>query len=304
MQEYSKAFKVLMKSPVTDDMIRYVTNCTLKVMPNNVANHTSSNDTSKLPSLMTFISRIVRYTNVQAPTLLLTVSYLNKLKKLLPNDATGIPSTIHRLFLACLIISAKFHNDSSPLNIHWSNYSNKLFSLNDINVMERQLLSLLSWDLRLDESVIYMDLKGLLDPIVHDIVMSKHLRSMAYQRTNTYSRPPTPTSNSNNQKPFSFNSKHSDNHHWDDTRSHSRSSSDSTLFDTPDTLNSKNTPIYNKNRDSSISSIDTLIDSDIINNQQLQSNQSQFINFNSVSHSNGISLNNWNLEQVMQVHGF
>ncbi|CCH58578.1 hypothetical protein TBLA_0A07890 [Henningerozyma blattae CBS 6284] len=195
MQEYVQAFNVLMKSPVTDDIIRYVTNCTLKVLPHNNGSQLPSPPSSpvdgkapsipKLPSLMTFITRIVRYTNVQVSTLLMTVCYLNKLKKLLPADAVGIPSTIHRLFLACLILSAKFHNDSSPLNVHWANYTNGLFSVKDVNLMERQLLSLLDWNLQLTEHEIILDLQSLLEPIVRDIVVSKHLRAHSHTRSNS-----------------------------------------------------------------------------------------------------------------------
>lgn len=191
MCEYNKALKVLMKAPVTDDMIKFLTDTTLKVLPTNSnrsyptppgspTNH--KNAKTKLPSLMSFISRLVRHTNVYTSTLLTTVCYLNKLKCILPKDASGLPSTIHRIFLACLILSAKFHNDSSPLNKHWAKYTDGLFSVQDINLMERQLIQLLNWDLRISNDDLILDLRMLLEPIVQDLDRtSKQRRRMQKQ---------------------------------------------------------------------------------------------------------------------------
>lgn len=184
MSGYYKALNILMKSPVTDDMIRFLTNTTLKVLPQS--NYPSppgspNKQGSKLPSLMSFISRLVRHTNVYTSTLLVTVCYLNRLKCILPRDASGLPSTIHRIFLACLILSAKFHNDSSPLNKHWAKYTDGLFSVEDVNLMERQLVQLLNWDLRVTSDDLILDLRYLLEPIVEDIERTSVQRKKLYK---------------------------------------------------------------------------------------------------------------------------
>lgn len=58
--------------------------------------------------------------------------------------------TRHRVFLATLIVAAKYLNDSSPKNKHWTKYG-ALFSQAEVNLMEKQLLYLLDYDLRMEE---------------------------------------------------------------------------------------------------------------------------------------------------------
>ncbi|KAG0088533.1 hypothetical protein BGZ93_005776 [Podila epicladia] len=59
--------------------------------------------------------------------------------------------TCHRVFLATLIVAAKYLNDQSPKNKHWSAHS-QVFSVGEVNLMEKQLLSLLDFDLRITEA--------------------------------------------------------------------------------------------------------------------------------------------------------
>ncbi|KAI5866039.1 cyclin [Durotheca rogersii] len=141
-----------------------------------------TSDDSGLPTLEEFITRLVRSSNVQVPTLMSTLVYLTRLKSRLMPMAKGLRCTTHRIFLAALILSAKYLNDSSPKNKHWATYSHMStetftfgFSRTEVNLMEKQLLFLLEWDLRITEEDLYREFDAFLTPI-RDEVESEYIR--------------------------------------------------------------------------------------------------------------------------------
>ncbi|KAI0112571.1 hypothetical protein GGR51DRAFT_46222 [Nemania sp. FL0031] len=140
-------------------------------------------DDSGLPTLEEFITQLVVSSNVQVPTLMSTLVYLTRLKSRLQPMAKGLRCTTHRIFLAALILSAKYLNDSSPKNKHWANYSHIHcdgysfgFSRTEVNLMEKQLLFLLDWDLRITEEDLYRELDVFLAPIRE--IEEKNIRRM------------------------------------------------------------------------------------------------------------------------------
>lgn len=135
-----------------------------------------------LPTLEEFITQLVVSSNVQVPTLMSTLVYLNRLRSRLQPMAKGLRCTTHRIFLASLILAAKYLNDSSPKNKHWANYSvmpcagfSFGFSRTEVNLMEKQLLFLLDWDLRITEEDLYRELDPFLAPL-RDDVAARHER--------------------------------------------------------------------------------------------------------------------------------
>ncbi|QPG94501.1 hypothetical protein C2857_006234 [Epichloe festucae Fl1] len=139
-----------------------------------------------LPSLEEFITQLVVSSNVQVPTLMSTLVYLTRLKSKLQPMARGLRCTTHRIFLASLILSAKYLNDSSPKNKHWANYTHintDLYSFGfnrtEVNLMEKQLLFLLEWDLRIHEQDLYRELDSFLAPI-RSRVAERHARKMRH----------------------------------------------------------------------------------------------------------------------------
>ena len=181
-----KALNIFLNGPITHDMIHKLVVATLQVIPckdTKSQTYTTTNNTIKqLPSLMTFLTKLIKYTNVYTGTLMATLIYLQKLKTKLPNNAQGLPCTRHRILLSCLILSSKFHNDSSPKNKHWAKYTDGLFNVKDINLMERQLIYLLNWDLRVTNEEMVEVLGSFLDPIRAQIVKLEKVKLWKQQQ--------------------------------------------------------------------------------------------------------------------------
>ncbi|BCR84223.1 cyclin family protein [Aspergillus chevalieri] len=147
-----------------------------------------------LPSVETFIASIVTRSQVQVPTLMASLVFLERLRARLPPVAKGMRCTVHRIFLASLILAAKNLNDSSPKNKHWARYTVVKgydgfgFSLPEVNLMERQLLFLLDWETRVTEDELFKHLEPFLGPIRRRFQLQEHERKKRQQELYRQSR--------------------------------------------------------------------------------------------------------------------
>jgi PHO85 cyclin-1 len=162
------ALERFIQMPVTRSMVSYLAQKAKEVI--RCGPEPFDKTESPLPPLELFIQSLVDRSHVQVPTLMSSLVYLSRLQHRLPQVAKGMRCTVHRIFLASLILAAKNLNDSSPKNKHWARYTAVRgydfgFSITEVNLMEKQLLYLLDWDLRINPEDLYTHLEPFLAPI-------------------------------------------------------------------------------------------------------------------------------------------
>lgn len=161
------------KKPVNSEMVQYLVDTTcsvIKIKPSSSSSSypsppNSPDELNKPVSLFEFIRRLIKHSNVQTPTLMSTLVYLARLRSILPSNVYGIETTRHRIFLGCLILAAKSLNDSSPINKHWTAYTDGLLTIQEVNTIERELLEYLNWNLTITQQDLYNSLSFFLIPI-------------------------------------------------------------------------------------------------------------------------------------------
>ncbi|KFX96475.1 hypothetical protein O988_05291, partial [Pseudogymnoascus sp. VKM F-3808] len=191
----TRVWNQLFQRSVSPEMISYVAQEVLNVVERNPYNQNSTGPLDrvqylitagqhlddKMPALEYFISSIVSQANIQVPILLTTLLYLSRLHSKLPPIAKDIRYIPHTIFLACLILSEKFLDDSSLSNRDWASCSQfEKFSLSnqEVNTIEKQVLLLLEWNLNFKTS----ELEHHLEPFLKRIRDSAaRIRSNAYE---------------------------------------------------------------------------------------------------------------------------
>ncbi|CEP08420.1 hypothetical protein [Parasitella parasitica] len=148
----------------------------------NLSIHTTSSFASlnKPMPLRTYIEVVVKKSRMDTGTILTSLCYARRLKRKLFNTSKGMECTHHRIFLATLIIATKYIHDSAIKNKYWVDYSSQLFSGSEINLMEKQLLQLLDYNLEIPAHDFEM--------LVNDIVQL-HFQ----QKLQQYQWPSTPS---------------------------------------------------------------------------------------------------------------
>ncbi|KAF8990533.1 hypothetical protein BDQ17DRAFT_1371762 [Cyathus striatus] len=107
--------------------------------------------TRTFPSLPEFIAYVLRRTSMHYSVPIIALIYLDRLK-LRFQDKTAKHG--HRLFITAFILAAKFMCEEHYTNDEWVKVTMGMFRLAEINVMEREMLSALEWELGVDEDMV------------------------------------------------------------------------------------------------------------------------------------------------------
>ena len=222
-----EALRIFSRQPVSEEMISFLACTTSSIiqvktpkpqrMSMNDGNLLISPVDKKHVPLTVFIKKLIKYSNVQTPTLMASLIYLNKLRNILPANALGMETTRHRIFLGALVLSAKSLNDSSPMNKHWTKYTDGLLTIEEVNMAERELIGLLKWDVNIKEDDLVLVLQPFLTSIKSAIDKKNQDECNAkinyYRLSNTYrrtdSRSTSSTSISSIKSSLSLNSSQS-----------------------------------------------------------------------------------------------
>ncbi len=121
--------------------------------------------TSQMPPLHLFIAYALCRTKLDVSVTFAALLFLRQLKTRFP-AARGLAG--HRLFLSALMVASKVICDDTYSNQSWSIVGKGLFSLAEINRMEREMCSNLDWRLNIEpsqlrkfEAKVRLDFKGL-----------------------------------------------------------------------------------------------------------------------------------------------
>lgn len=183
-----EALRLFARQPVSLEMVDFLASTTSSVIQVKPIVNVSETIGSLVVTPVTcvpltkFIHKLIEYSNVQAPTLMASLVYLNRLRNILPGNAVGMETTRHRIFLAALILSAKSLNDSSPLNKHWTKYTDGLMTNKEVNSAERELIGLLKWNLNVTQDELVTVLQPFLAPIKQSLQKRMLSESAAKQK--------------------------------------------------------------------------------------------------------------------------
>ncbi|KAH6653640.1 hypothetical protein BKA67DRAFT_327062 [Truncatella angustata] len=154
----------MMHIPFSNSILDYLVQKTYDAMPQNARLNTSVQPVgSATPSpLRSFIAHLSRRVNIPILTWMSATVYVDRLKPKLGSIRKLLRCTAHRVFLSILIITAKYLDDSYPINDDWEKHSYMKFNhrhfwlaLKDINLIELEMLSLLDWNLAISELDVY-----------------------------------------------------------------------------------------------------------------------------------------------------
>ncbi|KAI9243640.1 cyclin domain-containing protein [Sporodiniella umbellata] len=124
----------------------------------------NSHHRQELPPLNLFIANVFQRSQLPPCVCLVSLIYLQRLKSCLPTHASGETDTPYRLFLAATLTASKFLSDTNHALTNQSMVvmTDFIYTLQDINCMERSFLKLIRYQLFVSVDIIkdYLAIHG------------------------------------------------------------------------------------------------------------------------------------------------
>ncbi|EFA80137.1 cyclin-related 2 family protein [Heterostelium album PN500] len=150
-------------------------------------------------SVFQYLRRILKYTMFDEEIFVITVIYLDRLKRLNPKFQFN-NLNIHRLIMTCALLSSKYQNEKSLDNRYYAQVGG--VSLSEINFLELKLLAFLNYNLYIDREEFDKYLKVIqtgVDEYRRSQSPPQPVSSPSPPPTiPTSTTPPLPTNNNNN----------------------------------------------------------------------------------------------------------
>ncbi|KAI9256196.1 cyclin domain-containing protein [Sporodiniella umbellata] len=103
-----------------------------------------------LPTLPVFIKHTFYHCHLTPDILIVALVYLNRLKNRLPHQSKGEFDTPYKMFIASIVLASKFTEDSSRMTQSILKFISPLYSLKEVNEMERSFLAVVKFNLFVD----------------------------------------------------------------------------------------------------------------------------------------------------------
>jgi len=184
----TRALHEFSKQPVSQNMVSHATSAAYDLLQDSSTTihipqtnpQGQSTQELKLPSLENFISQLLNFSHTPVLTLMSTLVYLDRLRSYMQPVEREICYSVYGIFLASLVVAAKFMDDITFTNKEWADFSVIpcqefifSFSLASVNRAERNLLILLDWNIRITEEELCRMMEPFLSPLT-DGIPSRH----------------------------------------------------------------------------------------------------------------------------------
>lgn len=138
----TSANQSLMSALLGDGVSNIMINKMAKLLTSSIRLAPQSKDSLKIPYLPYFIGSLATGSRISSAVFYIAMLYIHRLRLKLPATALGMACTGHRIALASIIVAEKYVCDIPMKNCAWKQHAS-VFTLAEINLMERQLLELL-----------------------------------------------------------------------------------------------------------------------------------------------------------------